>query len=197
MEGLKVTFGEALRGKMPVVEAPQSAEPDRAFVEGIDQKLVKLHRQHPSLHKRIPVLRAVASPGKSEPPPAPESSPSPPTEVLPEAEMPKPAKRGRGVPIPPETKRAVLELIEGGVSQKEAAKAHGVGQSAVSRWAQEAAKSRKRAARQSPTERRETTLLSRPQPPKRGLEVVAKELAEATARVEALKAEMRKLLGDA
>jgi transposase-like protein len=186
MEGLKVTFGEALLsrgGGLP----PSSAEPDRAFVEGSDQRLVKLRRQHSNLHKRVPALRSVPSFGQPEPPPVPSAPASPSTEEMP---VPKPAKK-RATPFPPETRRKVLEAIEGGMGQAAAGRKHGVkSQSVVSRWIK-LDREEKRKARRASTE---PTLRSRPEPPTRGLEAVAKELAEATARVEALKAEMRRLL---
>lgn len=184
MEGLKVTFGEALRYRQ---EPPSSAEPDRAFVEGAPPIVRQLF---PNAEKLGP--RRNHPIGPPEPPPAPsepESPSPPPTEVLP---VPKAAKKRAS--YPPETRRKVLELVAGGMPQVEAARKHGIKNSAlVSQWV---ARDRERAKQAAKSARRATepTLRSRPEPPARSLEVVAKELAEATARVEALKAEMRRLL---
>lgn len=197
MEGLKVTFGEALGEALRAraMELPQSAEPDRAFVEGLTpEKMVRLNKQHPNLHKRVPALRSVPPFGQPEPPLAPSapvSSSPPPTEVVP---VPKAAKKRTA--YPPETKRKVLELVAGGMPQVEAARKHGVKNAAlVSQWV---ARDREQAKHAAKTARRaEPTLRSRPEPPPapaRSFAVVADELAAAVNRVEALKAEMRRLL---
>ncbi len=171
MERLTVKFGEALLHRQ---EPPSSAEPDRAFVEGAPPIVRQLFPNADKLKPRPPFRS-----GPPEPPPAPSAPESPsPTEVLP---VPKAKVRE----FPPETRRKVLAAIAGGMNQGAAGKKYGVkSQSVVSRWVKV----------EREAKAKEPTLRSRPEPPARSLEVVAKELAEATARVEALKAEMRRLL---
>lgn len=197
-----------MRGRLPIVEAPESAEPDRTFVEDPqEQRLVRLHRQHPNLHKRgAAALRSVPplSSGAPAQPAPPSASPSPPTEPPPaeapkEEPMPKAAKKphyNRWNPHPPETKRKVLAAVDGGMTLGEVKGRFGVGHGAVKRWKKERDAEARSGRRSRRVEPEISTLLSRPEAPKRTLEIVAKELAEATARVETLKAEMRKLLGD-